>query len=99
MKKQRILAVAVLVLCIPVALFLFARLFGSKADAESLSLAHQSVQRAAVQCYALEGAYPDSLTYLEEHYGVSVDQAHYLVDYQYIAANLMPDITVLPRAD
>ena len=50
-----------------------------------------------MQCYALEGAYPANLSHLEGRYGVQVDESRFFVDYQYVAANLMPDITVLPR--
>ena len=74
-----------------------ARLAG-QADGETLELTARSLRRAAVQCYALEGVYPTSLAYLEEHYGVAVDESRCFVDYQYVAANLMPDITVLPRS-
>ncbi|MFQ8758847.1 MAG: hypothetical protein ACLSAF_04740 [Intestinimonas sp.] len=56
----------------------------------------RSVRRAAVQCYALEGAYPQDLSHLEERYGVSVDADRFRVDYIYIASNLMPDITIVP---
>ena len=66
------------------------------AGREGLELAEQSIRRAAVQCYALEGFYPAGVDYLEEYYGVSVDEDRYFVDYRYIASNLMPDITVLP---
>ena len=69
-----------------------------RADNESLELAARSIRRAAVQCYALEGAYPPSLHYLKTYYGVTVDEDRCFVDYQYVAANLMPDITVLPRS-
>ena len=89
----------VVVVCVPLAFFLFTGLFGGKVDQESLALAQKSIQRAAVQCYALEGAYPFELSYLEERYGVSVDQTRFLVAYQFIASNLMPDITVLPLAE
>lgn len=82
---------------LPVVLSLSARGLGSRADEETLNLTAQAVRRAAVQCYALEGAYPASLSYLEERYGVQVDESRIFVDYQYVAANLMPDITVLPR--
>ena len=54
-----------------------------------------AIRRAAVACYAAEGIYPPDLTYLEEHYGVQVDEARYTVDYNVFASNLMPDITVL----
>jgi hypothetical protein len=81
------------------ALLLFSRLSGQLSDRvnqEGLSMAEKSIRRAAVQCYALEGAYPADYAYLSEQYGVSVDLERYFVDYQYTASNLMPDITVLP---
>lgn len=67
---------------------------GTRADTETLALAAQSIRRAAVQCYALEGFYPADITYLREHYGVSIDDERYVVDYQFIASNLIPDIMV-----
>ena len=82
---------------LPLLLALAARGLGSRADEESLDLTAQAIRRAAVQCYALEGAYPANLSHLEERYGVQVDESRFFVDYQYVAANLMPDITVLPR--
>ena len=81
---------------LPLALFLITGALGTRAGRESLSLAEQSIRRAAVQCYALEGAYPRDLADLEERYGVSVNQERFFVDYRYVASNLMPDITVLP---
>ena len=80
------------------ALVLLPRALGRRTSAESLLLAEQNLRRAAVQCYALEGAYPPSLDYLTAHYGVQIDERRYCVDYQYVASNLMPDITVLPAA-
>ena len=79
-----------------VVLFLLAGTLGARADQEALALAEESVRRAAVQCYALEGAYPQDLSHLEERYGVSVDADRFRVDYIYIASNLMPDITIVP---
>ena len=54
-----------------------------------------AIRRSAVACYAAEGIYPPDLAYLEEHYGIQVDEARYTVDYTVFASNLMPDITVL----
>ena len=34
---------------------------------EGRLLAEQAVRRAAVSCYAVEGAYPESYAYLKEH--------------------------------
>lgn len=66
-------------------------------DAEGLLLAERAVRRAAVSCYAAEGAYPNSYTYLKEHYGVAVDEDRYTVFYEVFASNLMPEITVVER--
>lgn len=62
-------------------------------EAEGL---RDSVLRSAVHCYALEGFYPDSLTYLEDHYGLRYDRDRYVVSYEVIGSNLMPDVSVIP---
>lgn len=61
---------------------------------EQLDSTHQAVRRAAVQCYALEGSYPADLSYLEENYGLIIDHERYLVHYQSLGSNLMPQIAV-----
>lgn len=55
------------------------------------------LRESAVACYAVEGFYPPTLTYLEEHYGVQIDRRRFVVSYTPIAENLMPDITVLEK--
>lgn len=57
----------------------------------------ESVRRAAVTCYAVEGIYPPDLAYLQEHYGIQVDEKNYYVFYEVFASNLMPDITVVEK--
>lgn len=57
----------------------------------------ESLRKAAVACYAVEGIYPPELSYLEEHYGVQIDTDRYTVHYDIFGSNLMPDITVLER--
>lgn len=54
-----------------------------------------ALRRAAVACYAAEGAYPQDLSYLTEHYGVQVNEKRYTVYYDIFGSNIMPDITVL----
>jgi hypothetical protein len=54
------------------------------------------VRRAAVQCYALEGAYAADLQYLVDNYGIRPDTKRFVVHYLYQGDNLLPDITVLP---
>ncbi|MDL2215663.1 hypothetical protein LJB77_01100 [Ruminococcaceae bacterium OttesenSCG-928-N02] len=64
----------------------------NQTDAATLE---QAITRAAVHCYALEGAYPPDMAYLQEHYALQYNQQRFIVDYQCFAQNLMPDITVL----
>lgn len=56
-----------------------------------------AIRRSTVACYAAEGIYPPNLAYLEEHYGIQINQSRYDVIYQPIAQNLMPDITVIEK--
>lgn len=69
----------------------------SAAEKERLRAAEQAVMKAAVQCYALEGQYPPSIAYMHEHYGLNVDEEIYIIHYEVIASNLIPQIFVLPR--
>lgn len=57
----------------------------------------QALRRACVACYAVEGVYPPDLSYLEERYGLQVDETRYAVFYDIFASNLMPSITVLEK--
>lgn len=68
-------------------------------ESEQLKAAQQAIRRTAVHCYAVEGQYPPSLEYMEEHYGLRVDRARFVVHYQPVAANLMPNIDVFPMSE
>lgn len=65
--------------------------------AEGKAQLEEALRQAAVACYATEGAYPPDLQYLQEHYGIRINEDEYMVVYEVIASNLMPDITVLER--
>lgn len=66
------------------------------ASTEQARSLQTAITRSAVQCYAAEGTYPESLDYLCEHYGISWDSDKYVVDYEILGANLMPSVTVIP---
>ncbi len=59
----------------------------------------QAVKRDIVQCYSMEGIYPPSLEYLEEHYGLIYDKDLFFVDYRPIASNIYPDVTIMRLDD
>ncbi|MDE7285476.1 MAG: hypothetical protein K2N55_01345 [Lachnospiraceae bacterium] len=61
---------------------------------ESLETA---LNRDIIHCYAVEGFYPPSLTYIEEHYGLTYNHDLFFVDYQPIGSNMRPDVTILVR--
>lgn len=62
-------------------------------ELESLT---QAVHRNIIHCYAIEGQYPPSLEYMEEHYGLTYDPSRYFIDYQPSGANIMPSVTIIP---
>lgn len=55
----------------------------------------EAVYNAALTCYAVEGAYPLSLDYLREHYGLTYDENRYRVFYDAFSSNLFPTISVM----
>ncbi|MDD2954827.1 MAG: hypothetical protein PHD67_00775 [Oscillospiraceae bacterium] len=64
---------------------------------EQEDILRNAVKRAAVQCYAIEGAYPSGVDYLEEHYGLVVDHEKYEVFYSTFGSNIMPDVDVFRK--
>ena len=69
----------------------------SASEEERLAQVRQSVENGVTLCYAVEGAYPESLEYLTESYGVVFDEDKYLVHYECFAANVRPTVTVIRR--
>ncbi|MCL2125022.1 MAG: hypothetical protein FWH33_03415 [Oscillospiraceae bacterium] len=65
---------------------------------EGLRVLEDSIRRAVVISYAVEGQYPESIAYIEKNYGIHVDRAKYVVHYSIFASNIMPDITVIEVA-
>lgn len=66
-------------------------------DSEQLAQVRQSVENGITLCYAVEGAYPESLEHLTQTYGVVYDESRYLVHYERFAANVRPTVTVIER--
>jgi len=63
--------------------------------AEGTRILEESIRRAVVLAYAVEGRYPQSVEYIEEHYGIIIDRTKYVVHYNIFASNLIPDIAVI----
>jgi hypothetical protein len=64
-------------------------------ESEQMAELENSVRRAAILCYAVEGRYPESVEELCQHYGLSYDEDKYIVQLDSFASNLLPDIRIL----
>lgn len=88
------------VVCMIAVLFLFVKAVDNISTAnstEQTKILSQALTRSITACYSLEGAYPPNIDYLVEHYGLTYDSDEYFIDYQYIGANLRPDITIIKK--
>ena len=93
LKKIRLPIIAFLILFI-----LFFRAIDSVDETTSLKQQEQltrSLVRSITQCYAIDGSYPPSLDYIRENYGLTYDENNLFIDYQFIGANIYPDITII----
>ena len=89
---------SVLIFALIVVFFLMAVEYSGRSTIEKQQESlENAISRDIVQCYAIEGMYPPSLEYMEQHYGLTYDKKTFFVDYQPIAANLYPDYTVILR--
>ena len=91
--KNFIVQIALLALII-VLVLAGVRSVKNQSAAEGLGITEKAIHRAVVQCYAIEGAYPPNLEYIEENYGVQIDRDKYFVYYEAYAQNIMPDLIV-----
>ena len=87
-----------LCVCVPAG-FLWTRAARQNIRLQSRESVRQAVLRSAVECYCVEGAYPESLGYLEENYGLNVNHRDFIVTYEVFASNVAPDVRVLVRGE
>jgi len=64
---------------------------------EQLNEARQTISKAVVLCYSIEGVFPPDIDYLKDNYGLVIDEGKYIVHYDAFASNLMPEITLFRR--
>ncbi len=69
--------------------------YGSSYNERRLDEIRTTVLSSVSQCYALEGAYPPNLQYLEDNYGLIMDKSRYIYHYEMFASNIFPDVKVL----
>lgn len=82
----------------PIVLLIFYLLINT-VSSTTVSKQEESLRRAInrdiIHCYALEGYYPPSLDYLEEHYALTYNKDLFIIDYHPLGANIKPEYTIL----
>ena len=70
---------------------------GRDMDEESTRAIKTAVERCAMQCYVVEGAFPPSLAYLVENYGLQINEKEFYVSYDIFASNVPPAVKAIGR--
>ena len=93
---RRLIVLCVLAIAVIIVLALFNAVQASAREQSAVAL-HDAIMDSAKQCCAIEGSYPSSLEYLEEHYGLTINHDDYVISYESFAGNIMPTVVVTPR--
>lgn len=56
-----------------------------------------ALNKDIVHCYAVEGMYPPSLSYIEKNYGLTYDHEAFIIDYEAVGSNIMPTFMIIER--
>ena len=96
MNRKDVIKLLVIAAVLTAAVFLAGRI-GGKQEAAETEIVRSAVKNAALTCYAVEGAYPEDLDYLREHYHLAYDEERYLITYDAFASNMIPDIWVTEK--
>jgi len=62
--------------------------------AEGRRLLEEAIFRVVIHNYAVEGHFPESLDYIVENFDIYIDTTRFIVHYEVLGANLLPDIRV-----
>jgi len=96
MSRNDIVKLLMIIAVLVLAVVLAGKISNSQQSAES-DIVRQSIKDAAINCYAVEGAYPDDLEYLRENYMLAYNEERYFVTYNSFSSNHIPDIYVTER--
>ncbi len=81
---------------IVIVVFMFGISFiASTSSRDQKKILTDAVSKDIIHCYAIEGYYPPSLSYIEDHYGLTYDKSKYLIDYVPVGDNIMPSVTIV----
>lgn len=69
----------------------------SSTGKQELSALKTNIENSITMCYAVEGAYPENVEYLCNHYGLIYDKDKYIIHYECFASNIRPTVLVLEK--
>ena len=98
-KLKTSLIIAALVIVLAAAAFMWADKAGKDSFEEQSEAIRDTIRQRALQCYVIEGAYPESLDYLIDNYGLAVNTEDYKIVYVPYAENLPPEVKVIYKKD
>lgn len=55
---------------------------------------YDELKKASNHCFAVEGRYPPDLRYIQDHYGIEIDNRRFTVDYRRTSPDNAPDINI-----
>ena len=70
---------------------------GETTKQEGTRILEDSIRRAVITAYALEGRYPAAIEHIENNFGVFIDRERFIVHYTVFGSNMMPNIVVISR--
>ena len=91
---SRIVFIAILVVLIGYLFFGMVNMGGASPEKQAANY-KEIIDKALVQCYALEGSYPADIHYLSK-YGVLFLDEQFYYSYDIFATNVMPSVVVAP---
>ena len=91
-KKRIFLAVLLIIVII----LIYPYYYNNRGNNEKEAI-EKAVISSAVQCCSIEGNYPSDIEYLKENYGLQIDEEKYIIVYQVVGSNVMPEVTVLEK--
>lgn len=98
MKKNKLDAISLVPFLLMIFLVVYAvDYIKVKSTSENIQVIETTIKKAAIACYAIEGAYPSTIEYLEENYGLQLNKDKYVFEYDIIGSNVMPWIAVVEK--
>jgi hypothetical protein len=93
--KASYILLMIIIVCAVIILVSGLSEYGQKIDEKRTDRIREAVSDALITCYALEGSYPSTLEYLSENYGLILDKEKYIFRYEFVGANIFPELDVV----